>query len=108
MKTLKLKKDIVEKLSNNEAKDLKGGTFFSDIQALCYSMVLSCLKSCEGQTCNLAPCEPGTGTCPPLGPSEYAPTCLPPCKDITQTQPTPTEGVECGRTLYYTCNNCQL
>ncbi len=87
MKTLKLKKDIIEKLSNNDAKNLKGGTLFSDITVVCLSMVGSCLESCKGETCNIAPCDPDPEPNP-------HPTDRVPCRDITVVDPN------------HTLNNC--
>lgn len=111
MKVLKLKKDTILQLSKDESNDIKGGTFgtnyvpcnsfncpsdtFCSRDVSCNSCGNSCVLTCKA-------------TDPQTGESCLDPSCLPPCKDITQTQPTPTEGIECGKTLYYTCNNCQL
>ena len=75
MKTLKLKKDVVEHLSMAQAKDLKGGTLLSDIPTVCVSAIGSCLPSCKGLTCNIAPCDPDPTT------------VRPPCKDISVVDP---------------------
>lgn len=82
MKTLKLKKDIIEKLSNNDAKNLKGGTLFSDMPTACLSMIASCLASCKGETCNIAPCKPGPEPEPIPHPTDRVP-----CKDISGIDP---------------------
>lgn len=102
MKSLKLKKDVIEQLSRLEEQSVRGGnnTYYTIIPEHCVvTAILSCI-SCELISCERTRCDDCSG--------EPLTTNTPPCKDITQTQPTPTEGVECGRTLYYTCNNCQL
>lgn len=94
MKTLKLKKDVVELLHSNETKNVKGGTGVDFSRAIIDCIIYSLGNSCFGGSC-INTCDDCPGG--PVGTNKET-VCLP--KDDIKPRD-PNEPVDIS--LYYSC-----